>query len=181
MRKFWVCLCLLVSLAIPSACSAGLSDYPTVAVIPFVNQVTTRNLSEGDLESVRSIVDTGLVQSGYFSMVERARVDALLGEIEFGMSGLVDPGTAAKFGKMLGAQYVVIGSITGFGADPKHRGNHMVKVSARMVEVETARIALAGRGTGSAKAVSDALEAAADDVVEGKKGMLMMLRGGRGK
>ena len=49
-----------------------------------------------------------------------------------------------------------------------------------MVEVETARIFLAGRGSGKSKGdVYEALEKAAEDALNGKRGMLTMMRGGK--
>ena len=179
MKRIFAFLFAIASLWIPHLCFAGISDYPTVAVVPVVNQVTTRSIPETELDIARDTLNTDLLQSGYFNMVERARVDALISEFEFDMSGLVDTSTAAKFGKMLGAQYVVIGSVTGLSIDPKNRGKMVANISARMVEVETARIALAGRGKGVGSSTSEALEAASDDAIEGNRGMLMMLRGGK--
>lgn len=48
-------------------------------------------------------------------LVERERLDDIARELRLGMSGLVDPKTAAEVGKLAGADYMLLGAITNLG------------------------------------------------------------------
>jgi curli biogenesis system outer membrane secretion channel CsgG len=60
------------------------------------------------------MMTTALVGTGKFKVLERQEIDAVIGEQDFGASGRVDPATAAKIGKILGAQYLVYGTVNEF-------------------------------------------------------------------
>jgi curli biogenesis system outer membrane secretion channel CsgG len=60
-----------------------------------------------------------LVQDGVFSVIERKALDKILAEQNFSNSDRADPNTAAKIGRVLGVDAIVIGSITQFGRDDK--------------------------------------------------------------
>ena len=62
-------------------------------------------------------------------VVERTRLDQVLKEFELGQSGLLDPESAPKLGKMVDAEAIVIGSVSDAGAE--------VKVNAQLVDVAT--------------------------------------------
>jgi TolB-like protein len=67
------------------------------------------------------------------TVVERDKVNFVLQELELQKSGQVDKATAVKAGKLLGAQYMVFGSITQL--DDDHTG-----MVVRVVSVETSEI-----------------------------------------
>ena len=187
--------------------SAGLADYPTVAVVPFTNKTVIKNDLDDrmDIALARDAADMNLVGTGMFNMIERERLDALIDEMALGKSGLIDEASAAKIGKLLGAQYMVLGSVTSLSTKTKTNsfsGNSyqvFAHVYVRMVEVETGRVVLAGRGMGKSgkerrsapsrmlhigtaevddEDVHEALEQAADDAIVGQRGLMSMLRGG---
>lgn len=58
---------------------------------------------------------TQLFKTGRFRVIERQRLDAILQEQNLGESGRIDPSTAARIGKILGVQLVVIGAVNEFG------------------------------------------------------------------
>ncbi|HOP07504.1 MAG TPA: CsgG/HfaB family protein [candidate division Zixibacteria bacterium] len=66
-------------------------------------------------------------------VVERDKIDFILKELELQRSGEVDPATAVRIGKILGAQYMVFGSITQMDA----KNTRMV---VRAVDVETSEV-----------------------------------------
>jgi len=66
-------------------------------------------------------------------VIERDKIDFVLKEIELQQSGKVDKATAARVGKILGAQLMVFGSITQL--DNKH-----TRMIVRVVKVETSEI-----------------------------------------
>lgn len=114
-------------------------------------------------EGVSDLLTNKLVQSGRYTMIERSRIDAVLQEQNLAQSGRIDPGTAAQIGRILGADAVVIGSITRFNLDERggsgsvfgfggsgRRRTAEVQLTARIVNTTTSEIVLAAEGTGSA-------------------------------
>jgi curli biogenesis system outer membrane secretion channel CsgG len=57
---------------------------------------------------------TAMKRSGRFLLVERERLDRVLEERALGQTGTLDPNTRAKVGQVLGAQYIILGTVTGF-------------------------------------------------------------------
>ena len=203
---------LLALWQLPAVCFAGLNDYPTLAIMPFGRKASiSPELTLQDVTIANEIAYDELVNSGYFDVVERERLDAVCDELSFDMSGLVDQRSAARVGKMLGAQYILIGSLNGLstrqnGAEIVGIGNKNAQVyahiSMRVVEVETGRVVLASRGDGRAtntlthaplriihigtagfdqEQVYDAIEKATMDAVNGKRGLITSLEGRRKK
>jgi len=58
-----------------------------------------------------------LVKDGTYSVIERKELDKILTEQNFSSSDRVNPNSAAKIGRLLGADAIVIGSITQFGKE----------------------------------------------------------------
>lgn len=65
-------------------------------------------------------------------LVERTELDKILSEVELGESGLVDPSTAARIGKITGAKVIVTGRM--FQVQSK------MVVVAKVIGVETSRV-----------------------------------------
>ena len=172
LKKFLMLLVFAIFLSPLSLANAN--DKPSVAVLPFNDQSPKSGVvKEDEILSVREDVEFEIVQTGKFRPLTRMEIDKLLNEIHFDNSGLVDPATAAQYGKMVGARYLVLGSVTGI-SDKKQYTAH---VTLRMIEVETAEIYLAGRGTGKSKKSSlEAIQQAVNDALNGQRGMLTMLR-----
>ena len=53
-----------------------------------------------------------LVNDGTYSVIERKALDKLIAEQNFSNSDRADPSSAAKIGKLLGVNAIIIGSIT---------------------------------------------------------------------
>ena len=113
-----------------------------------------------------------LVQGGKYSVIERKALDKILAEQNFSNSERADPASAAKIGKMLGVDAIIVGSITKFGRDdhstgvggfgvgrgPFGIGGAKVKsskavcgISARLVDTTTGEILAAVTGDGESK------------------------------
>jgi TolB-like protein len=73
-----------------------------------------------------------LVEVGKLTVIERSQIDKLLREQNFSLSGIVDASQAAKIGKILSVEGVVIGTISVNG--------NQVELIARIVQSETAVI-----------------------------------------
>lgn len=73
-----------------------------------------------------------LVTTEGVKVVERTDLQRILDELQLGHSGVADPETAAKVGKLLGAQWLVLGTYFEMGG--------MLFVQSRIVRVETGEI-----------------------------------------
>jgi TolB-like protein len=67
--------------------------------------------SELSLQIVR-MLESKLFRDQNFDLVSRNRIDAVLSEQEFGLSGYVDDYSAQRIGHILGAKYILTGEIT---------------------------------------------------------------------
>ncbi len=108
----------------------------TVAVLDFE---TSGQLSKDLGRSVAELIRTEFAATGKYSVVERGQLEKVLGEQRFAQAGVVDEQTAAEIGELLGAKYVVIGSVVRFGTGL--RGVYTINV--RFIDVSTGRVELA--------------------------------------
>ena len=107
------------------------SDITTIAIMPF------DNFSTGEYQEKLGALGKGLAdffsydfaKISTFTVVERDKIEFIMKEIELQKSGAVDRATAVQVGKILGAKYMVFGSITQID----HRNTRMV---VRVVSVE---------------------------------------------
>ncbi|MGH7495554.1 MAG: tetratricopeptide repeat protein [bacterium] len=86
----------------------------TVAVLYFRN-VSERREWNTLLKGLTSILITDLGKVRSLRLVERAKLEVLMQEIELSSSGLYDQLTAPRAGRILGAERVIIGGATGLG------------------------------------------------------------------
>jgi curli biogenesis system outer membrane secretion channel CsgG len=142
-------------------------DYGTVQTA--VSAVFGTNVDVG--KGISDLLVQQLVTDGKYSLIERNAIDKILNEQNFANSDRVDPTTAAKIGKVLGVDAVIMGSITQFGRDDqnktygggavggvtrkfgigglqKREAKAVVAVTARMVDTTTGEILAAVTGTG---------------------------------
>jgi curli biogenesis system outer membrane secretion channel CsgG len=100
---------------------------------------------------------TSLVQAGRFDVVERERLDLVMNEQNLHQRGLVDPATAARVGKILGAQLVVFGLVTGASEQKIDKFSYdlirvEVSMDVRAVDVSTGRVGISETAKGTAEA-----------------------------
>lgn len=101
----------------------------SVAVLPFAADEKQYGELGRDLQS---LLTAHLSSDAKIILVERADLDAALSETELGISGTVDPETAAKIGYITGAQILVTGR--SFGVQKE-----LVTV-AKIIGTETSRV-----------------------------------------
>jgi curli biogenesis system outer membrane secretion channel CsgG len=149
-------------------------DYGTVRT--YVHQIFGSDQDVG--KGISDLLVTKLVQDGKYSVIERNALDKILSEQNFSNSDRADSATAAKIGKILGVDCIIIGSITQFGRDDQHtnvggggyglgkfgiggvgtsKAKAVVGISARMVNTSTGEILVAVNGTGESTRSSTAL------------------------
>src|SRR5438874_4242221 len=126
-------LCLALPLETLAQATAAASTTPTarkkrVAVMDFDYGTVHKDvyaLFGSDVDVGKGIVDLlvkHLVKDGSYSVIERKALDKILAEQNFSNSDRADPTSAAKLGKVLGVDAIIIGSITQFGRDDKKTG-----------------------------------------------------------
>jgi TolB-like protein len=111
----------------------------SVAVLYFQNQ------GNPELEPLKvgltQMLTTDLVGAGGVTVVERTQLQALMDELKLGHSAVVDKDTSAKLGKLLGAEYLVLGSYFSLAGT--------LRVDARLVRVETGEVVYASGSNGT--------------------------------
>src|SRR5271169_452927 len=164
-RLIAICACFLLN----SACLAQQQAAPAPAATPAAapqpqgprKRVAVMNFEYGTVStSVQQIFgsnqDVGkgiadmlvdrLVNDGKYSVIERKALDKLITEQNFSNSDRADPSSAARIGKLLGVDAIIVGSITEFGRDDKSRNIGGLGAAA-------GRFGIGGVGTKESKAV----------------------------
>jgi TolB-like protein len=143
-------LSLLVSLAA--------AEKPTLAVLYFDN-----NSKQPELEVMRKgladLMVTDLVEWGGVTVVERDKLEAVLGELKLQRTRAFDQSTAVKVGKFLGAKYLLSGSLTVSGA--------RVILDARVLDAGSGAVAVAARAEGSADDIFSIEQQLVDKLIVG--------------
>lgn len=155
---------IILSTFLPStAKAADVHSYPTVAVMQFGNKaITSQGLRRYDFDSASEYAIYQLLASGWFDFVDYEQLSNIAKMHEINMSGLVDQSTAVQLGKFAGAQFMVVGNVTGLtskesGLDYQHGRSGglgvdvrtvIANVAIRIVDIETGRIVGAGLGKG---------------------------------
>ena len=103
--------------------AGGLVAQPTIAVAEFTNQVGDLFWWRGSVgEDLASMVTNELASLGSFNVIERSKVNAVLDEQDLAAAGRVDPATGARIGRMTGADYVVLGTVTAYEESSRKGG-----------------------------------------------------------
>jgi curli biogenesis system outer membrane secretion channel CsgG len=129
-------------------------------------------------KGISDLLVTDLVKDGTYSVIERKALDKIMAEQNFSNSDRANPTSAAKLGKLLGVDAIIVGSITEFGNETKNTGaggggggfggfglggfKHSnskanVAVTARLVDVDTAEILGVAEGKGQSSRSSTSM------------------------
>lgn len=111
---------------------AAAADYhkTKVAVLDFQQQGTFTNPDVGKI--VAEWFTTSLVETGRFEVIERRLMQQILQEQKMGVSGLLDPASATRLGKLLGVKTVVTGTVQSY--------ERTYELNVRLINVETGAI-----------------------------------------
>ncbi len=122
-----------------------------VAIVGFDVNAKTYGVKEIDKKLI-DMLSTALFRTGNFVMVERSKINKVLEEQAFQLSGAVDPKTAVEIGKILGAEAVVTGAVSEIGFQALSFLVNMtacrVSVDIRIIDVSTAKVVMAENGEG---------------------------------
>ena len=188
-KKFTPILALLLAIAAgiverPASAQTAPKHKPRIAVLDF-DYATVMSSSSAMFGSnvdigkgITDLLVTGLVKDGTFSIIERKALDKIMAEQNFSSSERADPTSAARLGKLLGVDAIIVGSITQFGNETKktnvgggggnwggyglggigHSNSKAnVGVTARIVNVDTGEILGVAEGAGQSARSSTSL------------------------
>jgi curli biogenesis system outer membrane secretion channel CsgG len=188
-KKFTPILALLLAIAAgiverPASAQTAPKHKPRIAVLDF-DYATVMSSSSAMFGSnvdigkgITDLLVTGLVKDGTFSIIERKALDKIMAEQNFSNSDRADPASAARLGKLLGVDAIIVGSITQFGNETKktnvgggggnwggyglggigHSNSKAnVGVTARIVNVDTGEILGVAEGAGQSARSSTSL------------------------
>jgi len=170
--------------SIPLSAQGAPPRRPRIAVLDF-DYGTVQSYSSAMFGSnvdvgkgIADLLVTDLVKDGTFSIIERKALDKIMTEQNFSNSNRADPTSAAKLGKLLGVDAILIGSINEFGNETKKTGlggaggnwggfglgglSHSnskanVGIDARLVNVDTGEILAVAEGKGQSSRSSTSM------------------------
>jgi penicillin-binding protein activator len=113
-------------------------DRPAVAVLPLRNE--TSEHIDSALEALISDIETALVNAGHVRVVSLEQQPALMQEVKQQQSDAYNPQQVARWGKQVGAQYLVTGKV--FTTDERFDDERRVQYSLFMqvLDVETGEV-----------------------------------------
>src|SRR5262245_48339518 len=119
---------------------AVLAAKPSVGVLYFDNHT-----GKGDYDVLRKgladMIVTDLVAWDGVAVVEREKLEAVLGELKLQQTKAFDAASTAKVGKVLGATYLLTGSLVMAGSE--------LSLEAKLITTQDSTVALATRVKGN--------------------------------
>lgn len=110
-----------------------------IGVSAFTNLTKDNNITWLEI-GIADSVSYKLRNVAEYIVVDRTNVDKLMQEVALGQTGVIDEASAKEAGKALGADLIVVGNFQKFG--------NQVRISARIVEVESHKVLKQVQATG---------------------------------
>jgi curli biogenesis system outer membrane secretion channel CsgG len=143
-------------------------DFENAAATGAVSSMFFSSAAPNTGKAVANLLINRLVQNANVTIIERAAIDKLIAEQNLSNSDRTDPLTAAKLGRILGVDAIVLGAITqndfedkvnggggsrfgglgGYSSSTKHDYKARVKINARIVSPDTAEVLTVSEGFG---------------------------------
>lgn len=151
----------------PAKRRVAILDFGYGAVMTSVQAIfgTTQDVGRG----ISDLLIDRLLKDGTYRVIERREIGKIMEEQNFSNSDRADATTAAKIGRLLGVDSVIVGDITQFGRDDKNtsagaalgrfdryglgkvgvgKSKAVVGVTARLIDVNTGEILASESGRG---------------------------------
>ena len=164
-KQALLCICgLVIGQAFIAGCEApqivtknpeALAKIKRIAVIPFSDGPGALSMKSG--QATAGFLMAEIAQSARYELVERTQIKALMDEQDLQISSIADPSTAKKFGKLLGVDAVMVGSVSQYQHDkgfahlvyftiPTHE--YSIGATVRIINVSDAKVIYAVSGCG---------------------------------
>lgn len=111
------------------------SEPPIVSLFPIANE-TSEHVRD-QLDALASKMETKLINGGFVTMVDHARQNELIAEVQRQQSGAFDEAQSAEVGRQLGAKYFLTGKV--YDSAEKNDKERRVQyfLFMKIVEIET--------------------------------------------
>ncbi len=115
MKRVTIWIVLLCGLAVLGAATAAKGDKPVVGVVEFRNEATGVYWWGGGVGwELSGMLANELAATKSFRVVERTKLESVIQEQNLAASGRVASGSGAQIGKLVGAEYLIMGTVTSF-------------------------------------------------------------------
>jgi curli biogenesis system outer membrane secretion channel CsgG len=158
--------------------TAAIDEFDWATVKTATNEIFKTNVDIG--KGIRALLTNRVAEAGKIRIVERAKVQTVMKEQDFGASNRVKKGTNARIGQIRGADVYVMGDIVAFGRDDRNKqvnvggiagvprvfgglkvgkkeSKAVVVINYRLVDAETSEIIDTGEARGESKRESKGL------------------------
>lgn len=130
-------------------------------------------------KGIQSLFVKRLADQQKFRIVERARINKVMAEQDFGASNRVKQGTQPRLGRIIGADAILAGTITTFGRDDQRKNlgtggygprilggiklktgeaKAVVAITYRLIDAETSEVIATGEARGESRRSSKGLD-----------------------
>ena len=131
MRQARILLLSVLAVMVCASC-ACCEDIVRIAIAKF--ESATSEATDQDAASITDIFTDTMIHTRSIAVIERTRLEEVFREQRMSMSGVLDPSTAAKAGKLLGCKYVILGSVTQLREDETKIHNKNTTTTKRTAE-----------------------------------------------
>lgn len=165
-----------IAVTMLSSVAIAASEKPRIAVMRFTNSTNAHWWRSGTGSELSDMLTNELASTKKFRLVERREVESVVSELKFGESGLVDPSTKSRLGKIKGAKYLVMATVSSFeeGSEKSGKGisfmgfgldassaKAYIAVDLKVVDVETSEVietkTIEGKSESSSKGISGSI------------------------
>ena len=98
------------------------------------------------------------LRSNLFLVLERKMIDKIIEELKLQVSDLMDVSTSIKIGRLIGAQYIIVGSISSF--------KNKLILSIRILDVETGKIMSISTGKDRFSKIGKLVNQCSEELIE---------------
>jgi len=112
----------VLALVCGSSFAAAKNDGPTIAVLEFRNDSGAGWWRGGVGRELAGMLSNELAATKSFRVLDRTKTEKVLEEQNFAASGRVSGSQGAKMGKMLGAQYLITGTVSSYEENVSNTG-----------------------------------------------------------
>ena len=164
-KQTLLCICgLVIGQAFIAGCAApqvvtrnpeALAKIKRIAVIPFSDSPGALSRKSG--QATAGFLMAEISQSNRYDLVERTQIKALMDEQDLQISSIADPSTAKKFGKLLGVDAVMVGSVSQYQHSKGYANlvyvtlptnEYTIAATVRIINVADAKVVYAIGGCG---------------------------------
>jgi curli biogenesis system outer membrane secretion channel CsgG len=118
--------------------AAFASERPSLAVSEFKNETSASWWSSDVARDLAGMLNNELASTEKFQMLERQKLGAVMDEQDLAASGRIEKKSGAKTGKIKGAQYLVVATVSSFDNKTRETGGgisfHGISVGGKQEE-----------------------------------------------